>query len=161
MHHITLREVTRENWRATLRLTVHPDQQRFIADYTPIAAIALAKAYIRPDGLTWTPYAFYADTQMIGFVVLAYAANSSQHYWMYHFFIDHEHQGKGYGKAALDTFLHAIAHEHPTCQQINLTVHPDNHRAQRLYANAGFRPTGEQRDGELLYRLHISERATP
>ena len=43
MRTITLREVTRENWRATLSLAVHPEQQRFIADHTPIAAIALAK----------------------------------------------------------------------------------------------------------------------
>ncbi len=27
---LTIREVTRENWQAALRLAVHPDQQRFI-----------------------------------------------------------------------------------------------------------------------------------
>jgi diamine N-acetyltransferase len=43
---LTLREVTEENWRATLDLAVHPEQQRFITDYVPLAAIALAKAYI-------------------------------------------------------------------------------------------------------------------
>src|SRR5579872_1481542 len=59
---LTMREVTRENWRATLRLAVHPEQQRFIADTVPIAAIALAKAYNRPGGLLWLPYAFYAQS---------------------------------------------------------------------------------------------------
>ena len=39
-----------------MHLSVHPEQQRFIADHEPIAAIALAKAYIRPDGLVWLPY---------------------------------------------------------------------------------------------------------
>ncbi len=50
---ISLQEVTAANWRATLNLRVHPEQQRFIADCTPIAAIVLAKAYIRPGGLLW------------------------------------------------------------------------------------------------------------
>ncbi len=53
---LSIQEVTRENWRATLDLTVFPEQQRFIADYVPIAAIALAKAYIRPGGLVWVHF---------------------------------------------------------------------------------------------------------
>ena len=51
MKELSLKEVTRENWRATLCLAVFPEQQRYIADYVPIAAIALAKAYIRPGDL--------------------------------------------------------------------------------------------------------------
>ena len=47
MPSITLRDITRDNWRATLALTVHPEQQHFIADYTPIAAIALAEVMAR------------------------------------------------------------------------------------------------------------------
>lgn len=69
---LTMHEVTRENWREALRLSVRPEQQRFIADYAPIAAIALAKAYVRPGSLVWTPYAFYAGERMVGFAVLAY-----------------------------------------------------------------------------------------
>lgn len=48
---ISLQRVTRRNWRDTLQLRVHPDQQRFVADHAPIAAIALAKAFVRPGGL--------------------------------------------------------------------------------------------------------------
>src|SRR5947209_15647628 len=98
MEELSIREVTRENWRAALRLAVHPEQQRFIADGVPIAAIALAKAYIRPGGLVWLPYAFYRATEMIGFTELAYEPESSDNYWMFHFFIDIAYQGQGYGK---------------------------------------------------------------
>lgn len=70
MAQISLCGVSHDNWRATLGLTVHPEQQRFIADYVPIAAIALAKAYIRPGGLVWVPFAIYADQQLVGFLVL-------------------------------------------------------------------------------------------
>ena len=68
---LSLQEVTRENWRATPGLTVFPEKQKFIADQVPIAAIALAKAYIRPEGLVWIPYAYYANGEMVGFTELA------------------------------------------------------------------------------------------
>lgn len=153
MTQVTVREVTRENWRATLQLTVAPEQQRFIAEYAPIAAIALAKAYIRPGGLVWTPYAFYADTELVGFAALAYEPGSAENYWLYHFFIDQRHQGRGYGKQSLDAFIQFVKARHPQCHALQLTVHPQNQRAQHLYAQAGFRPTGEELDGELVYEL--------
>jgi hypothetical protein len=94
MADISLHEVTRDNCRDSLQLSVHPEQQRFIADYAPIAAIALAKAFVRPGGLVWAPYAIYADAEMVGFVELAYAPTSVDQYWAYHFFIDRSWQGK-------------------------------------------------------------------
>src|SRR5215469_11791820 len=137
MEGLSIREVTRENWRAALRLAVHPEQQRFIADSVPIAAIALAKAYVRPGGLLWIPFAFYADTEMIGFTELAYEAGSKENYWIFHLFIDYHYQGRGYGKEALELFLQYIRDRHLQCQSIRLTVHPENHPAQHLYTSAG------------------------
>src|SRR5258708_21231842 len=89
---ISLKEITRANWREALTLSVKPEQQRFVADYAPVAAIALAKAYIRPDGLIWVPYAIYTDAIMVGFTMLAYEPDSSDQYWIYHFFIDQRYQ---------------------------------------------------------------------
>src|SRR5215469_16155614 len=148
---LTIREVTRENWQTALRLAVHPDQQRFIAGVVPIAAIALAKAYIRPGGLLWLPYAFYAGTAMIGFTELAYAPESTDNYWIFHFFIDVTYQGKGYGKQALRLVLDFIKQQHPHCHSIHLTVHPENIAAQRLYSSAGFQSTGDNLEGEPIY----------
>ena len=68
---LSLQEVTRENWRASLELTVFPEQHRFISDYVPIAAIGLAKAYIRPGGLVWVPSVFYNNEDMIGLKAVA------------------------------------------------------------------------------------------
>jgi len=152
---LTLREVTRENWRAALQLAVHPDQQRFIADVVPIAAIALAKAYIRPRGLLWLPYAFYANTEMIGFTELAYEPESSDNYWIFHFFIDIAFQGQGYGKQALLLFLDFLKQQHSHCRSICLTVHPENVRAQRLYSSVGFQRSGDDMEGEPVYRLVV------
>ena len=155
MPSITLRDITRDNWRATLALAVHPEQQRFIADHAPIAAIMLAKAYIRPDGLVWAPYAIYADAEIVGLIALAYAPGSQEQYWIYHFFIDQAHQGRAYGRRALQALIELLRDAYPACRQIQLTVHPANLPAQRLYAGAGFQPTGEIIDGEPVYRLEL------
>lgn len=155
MDEFSLREITRDNWRSTLNLTVLPEQQRFIADYVPIAAIALAKAYIRPDGLLWVPYAFYAQIDMVGFIELAYEPESAENYWLFHFFIDRHYQGQGYGKQALQLFIQFIKDHHLQCQSLQLTVHPENHHAQHFYTSAGFRPTGAKLDGEPVYRLEL------
>jgi diamine N-acetyltransferase len=152
---VSLQAVTAENWRATLALGVPPAQQRFVADHAPIAAIALAKAYVRPGGLVWEPYAICAQGQAVGLVLLAYAPGSADQYWIYHFFIDQHAQGRGYGRAALRALETLVRSHHPACERIQLQVHPDNRRAQRLYAHAGFAPTGTTIDGEPVYALAI------
>ena len=156
MEWTSIREVTRENWRTALDLAVSPEQQRFVSNYTPIAAIALAKAYIRPGGLVWTPYAFYADEEMVGFAALAYEPGSAENFWLRHFFIDQRFQAHGYGRKALQSFITHVAALHPACRAMQLTVHPENERARRLYVAAGFRPTGAERDCEPVYRLDLA-----
>lgn len=153
MDELRLREVTRENWRETLELTVRPEQQRFTSDYTPTAAIALAKAYIRPGGATWMPYAIYAGSTMVGFLALAYEPDTTDQYWLFHFFIDQRYQGRGYGRASLSRFIEMVRREHPQCQMLQLVVHPENASAQRLYTTTGFQPTGAERWGEPVYQL--------
>lgn len=182
METVSLRPVTAQNWQVALRLGVRPEQQRFVAGYTPIALLGLAKAYVRPGGVTWEPYALYAratDTAsgesagesagetphksvgeitigtMVGFVELAYEPDSTDEYWVFHFFIDERFQGRGYARAALSRLIAHVRREHPNCQALQLVVHPDNARAQRLYTGAGFRPTGAERWGEPVYRLAL------
>lgn len=152
---LTLRPVTRENWQAALELTVRPDQQHFVADYAPIAAVALAKAYVHVAGATWAPYAIYADAGMVGFLTLAYGPDSTDHVWLFHFFIDQRFQGRGYGTAVLAQLVALIKREYPQCHTLRLTVHPQNDPAQRLYAAAGFHPTGAERWGEHEYQLAL------
>jgi len=154
---LTLREVTRENWRDALRLAVNAEQQRFIAEYTPIAAIALAKAYVRVGGLDWTPYAFYASEAMVGFAALAYEPGGADNYWLYHFFIDRAMQGQGYGTAALQQIVTLVRAHHPNAQALQVSVHPENVVAQRMYQRVGFQPTGAEQDGELVYALRLRD----
>lgn len=155
MSKIAIGEITGKNWREALCLAVHPEQQRFVADVAPIAAIVLAKAYVRPGGLVWQPLAFFTDGVMIGVVALAYTPMSADDYWVYHFFIDRAVQGRGHGKRAMRQLIEKIAREHPRCRRLRLTVHPENSRAQALYTGLGFQSTDEEVHGEPVYGLTV------
>lgn len=150
---IRLQPVTEDNWRDTLKLAVHPTQQRFVADTQPIAAIALAKAYIRPLGMTWQPFAIYNGQQMIGFIELALKTGRFADCWIFHFFIDQHSQGRGYGKTAMQAVITMTKEKYRECRGLCLVVHPENLAAQRLYQQIGFIATGEERWGEPVYRL--------
>lgn len=158
MDAITLRPVTTRNWGEALRLGVSPEQQRFLADHTPVVALALAKAYVHLGGATWEPHLLYAGETMVGFVALAYEPETPDQYWVFHFFIDTRYQGQGYGRAALDRFIARVREDHPSAQVLQLVVHPENTRAQHLYTSAGFRPTGDERWGEPVYQLPLHQR---
>lgn len=118
-------------------------------------ALGLAKAYVRPGGLIWIPYAIYSDGEMIGFTMLVHAAESPEAVWIYHFFIDHRYQGKGHGRSTLYELIAMIMDKYQNCNQVRLSVHPDNHRSQRLYTDLGFQSTGEEQDGEPVYCLRL------
>lgn len=155
MSRISFQPITEANWRATLTLAVRPDQHRFVADAVPIAAIVLSKAFIRPGGKIWQPYAIYADGALIGILALAFTHGSHNDYWIYHFFIDQRYQGRGYGGRSLQAFLQLVGEQHPACRALQLTVHPENHLAQRLYVHAGFAPSGVELAGEPIYRYQM------
>lgn len=154
---VSWRQVTAENWREALTLTVHRDQQRFVAEYQPVAAIALAKAYVRLGGATWTPYAAYEADRMVGFAQLACWPDAPEECWIFHFFIDQHWQGRGYGRAALEHLIELVRRDVAVCKALLLVVHPENERAQRLYVGAGFRITGAERYGEPVYELRLRQ----
>jgi diamine N-acetyltransferase len=157
MTNVTLKQITRDNWREAIALSVHPDQERFVAGMSPPVALALAKAYVRPSGMPVVPFAIYADERMVGFWSLTYEPGSADNYWINHFLIDRRYQGRGYGKAALAAIVAMLNDQHPLCRSVGLTVHPDNHVAQRLYQSFGFVDTQEIVYGELFYRLALGD----
>ncbi len=151
MAKITLKEVTKENWLEAIKLAVHPEQERFV----PSVAISLAKAYIKPEGETVTPYAIYAEGKMVGFFTYTYTPESADNYWIGGFLIDRALQGQGYGKTAMRDIMEQIPKLFPKCRKVGLTVHPDNHPAQKLYKGFGFKDTGRIYEGEIVYRLEL------
>ena len=68
----SIEPVTRENWRSTLPLEVAPDQQRFVAHYSPISLVILAKAHVGALGKHWVPLLIRRDGEPAGMVAVAY-----------------------------------------------------------------------------------------
>lgn len=148
MGEVSLAGIDESNWRATLQVSVRAEQLRFVADHQPVALVVLAKSYVRPGGRRWTPLAILADG--LGVVGVAALADRDGVCELFHLAVDHRHQRRGLGRQALGLLLdHAV--QVLGCRRVELTVHPENRPAQRLYAAAGFRPTGGRRHGEPVW----------
>jgi diamine N-acetyltransferase len=145
---ISLLPIDQSNWRDTLDVVVTDDQLRFLADHQPVVLVMLAKAYLALGDKRWTPLAIVDDDRgLVGVVALADRAGTCE---MLHLAIDRHHQHQGFGTRALAEIV-AFAREALGCAHLELTVHPENTAAQRLYAGGGFSPTGSQRHGEPVW----------
>jgi len=151
---VTLTPVTRENWLEALALQVKQEQSNFV----PTAAVSLAKVHIKPDGdeVEYVPFAIYHEETMVGFMMHAFEENTTDMYWINGFFIDSRYQGKGYGKAALQSMIGYIRSRFAQCKEIRLTVYPNNVNAYHLYRSAGFVETGERMGDELILRMPVA-----
>lgn len=153
MSQVILKKITSENWREAIELSVSVEQQRFVASVTPPAAIALAKAYIRPDGRIVEPYGVYKQNQMVGFFNLHYTPASKEDYWLFHFFIDQRFQRKGIGAETINALINFIKEIHPNCHRIRLTVHPENDAGLKFYTKLGFTSENILTYGEPTYSI--------
>ncbi|WP_212981125.1 GNAT family N-acetyltransferase [Paenibacillus azoreducens] len=149
---IKLTPATRENWKDSLELQVQVHQTH----YVPSVAVSLAKVHIRPDGdeYEYLPFCIYNDeNNLVGFVMLTLDETTTWSYWMNGFMIDQNYQGKGYGKAAIDSVIRYIKENYSHSECLNLTVCADNIAARKLYEKLGFTETGDVYDDEVVYRL--------
>lgn len=147
--------IDQHNWRAALAVKVTPDQLRYVAGYQPVALVILAKAYVRLGDLDWEPLAVVAGTSVLGVVALAHA---STHTELLHLAVDVSKQAQGVGSAAVELLLAHVAETRPGAENVRLSVHPENERAQRLYRSRGFSPNGAVRDGEPIWSLDLKRK---
>jgi diamine N-acetyltransferase len=144
---ITFRPVTRENLSAVIELTVTPEQEEFVSPNL----YSLAETYVEP---TWTPLAIYAGDALVGFAMFG-RDDETGRWWIMRYMIDVQHQGKGYGTAALPGLIDQIVERHG-CSELFLGYEPNNEVASRLYARMGFAPTGEVVGNEIIARLDLA-----
>ncbi len=144
---ITLREITKENIRAILRLAVHRDQERYVATN----GNSIAEAHVEPHA--WFR-AIYADETPIGFILM-YIHVEEGEYYIWRYMIDVRHQAKGYGKAALRLIIDYLHNTYPQAEAITLSHVPENKSAAALYTGLGFVHTGEIDAGEQVMRLTL------
>ena len=75
-----------------------------------------------------------------------------KYYELCRFMIDRKYQGKGYGKEALQLIINDMKNEFH-CNEIYLSVDPENVKAKHIYQQFGFYSTGKVVDEEEVYKL--------
>jgi len=140
---VTLREVTAETVRAICDLQVRPEQQAFVASN----AVSIAQAYFDPKA--WFR-AIYAGEDPVGFVMLSLDEKTPE-YCIWRFMIDARHQGRGYGRAALELAIDHLRGR-PGATEVLLSYVPAPGGPEAFYRQAGFQPTGQVVEGEVVMK---------
>jgi diamine N-acetyltransferase len=150
---VHLERLTRDNWQQVITLDIADDQRRFLE--TPSVLYGVAEVQFHP---TYMPYAVYDGDTVIGFAVYGYLPEDRMKWWIPLFLIDHRYQGKGYGRAAMQTIITSIRQAAPDCREIALSYKPDNTVAERLYLSLGFEKTDEiDERGQVTARLYVRQ----
>lgn len=143
---VTLREVTADTLRAVCKLEVAPEQQGFVAPN----AFSIAEASFEPKA--WFR-AVYAGEEPVGFVMLE-LDDEQDTYFLWRFMIDHRHQGRGHGRAALDLVVEHVRAR--GARQLFSSYVPGDAGPGAFYERYGFVETGEMDEDERVIRLDLA-----
>lgn len=142
---ITLQPITRDNFHLVIDLKVGDGQETFVAPNL----YSIAEAQVSPG---FVPLAIYEDETLVGFLMYGPDPDAPGDYWIIRLMIDQDHQGRGYGRAAMQQAIGRIKAE-PEVRRILTSYVPDNAGAARLYASLGFADTGLIEEGEVVVLL--------
>ena len=141
---VELREVTRDTVRAVCKLDAG-DGGRQVAPN----AISIAEAYFSSEA--WFR-AIHAGEQLVGFLMLYDPTLSESpeenEFFLWRLMIDREHQGKGYGRDAVERLVEHVR-TRPGAQRLLVSHVKQAERLARFYTALGFRYTGREDGGEL------------
>ncbi|MDH3190154.1 MAG: GNAT family N-acetyltransferase [Acidimicrobiia bacterium] len=146
---VTLQPITEDNVGAVYELKVRPDQEQFVAPNPWSMAQALAECEI-----AW-PRAILADDQVVGFLMLEIDPNEEdgRNFWLWRLMVDANHQGKGFGRAALSLAVDELRHR--GAEELYTSWVPGDGSPEPFYLEFGFEPTGEMDQDEIVARLGI------
>ena len=152
---ISLRRITRRNYREITKLEVKPEQRFLIASN----AVSMADAYFYKEA--WMR-AIYLGKIPIGFVMLgdnALKYKIIKHFkpflYIWRFMIADKHQDRGYGQEAMQKVTKHVKSKYNAKQLIVYTL-PENKKALEFYKRLGFEPTGNKlKVGDLELRLNL------
>lgn len=150
---LRLEPVTQQNVRAACLLKLRADQDDLVA---PVAW-SLADAYTMPD-IAW-PRLIYDGDQLVGFIMAAFAPgheNPLFHSYLWRLNIGAGHQGKGYGRFAVEELCQeAMRRGH---HRLTVSYHAGQHGPEAFYRRLGFHSTGEFNEGETVAERFLAAR---
>jgi diamine N-acetyltransferase len=150
---VILEPIDRDNFKHLFRMQLRPEQTTFV---TP-PRWTLARCYVKlfGDKFEHLPHLIRAGDDVVGYATTVCDPKSGHNYWIDDIMIAAEHQGKGYGRAAMLAVLKMIVARYPKCRAVKLTCFRTNTNAAALYVSLGFEPTGDvdEEFGEPNYKL--------
>ncbi|WP_083679617.1 GNAT family N-acetyltransferase [Paenibacillus amylolyticus] len=145
---VTLQPITKENELDCIHLKPREDQLDLVASNADSLMHATKEITSKPCGIL-------AEDQMVGFILFDNEIYNDGYYWILRFMIDEKHQGKGYGKLAIQEVIRMLQ-ERSDCQQIRVSHVPHNIAANALYKRCGFQDTGEFEDnGDIILSYQV------
>lgn len=141
---VHLVEVTKDTVRAVCKLDAGDGGQQVAPN-----AFSIAQAYFAPEA--WFR-AIHDGDALVGFLMLydptLAAAPVEKEFMLWRLMIDARHQGRGYGRAAVERLC-----EHVRTRPGGDTLYVSHVKGveplARFYASLGFAYTGDEEDGEL------------
>ncbi|KAF9941314.1 hypothetical protein BGZ67_005365 [Mortierella alpina] len=140
---ITLREITKENWRAITDLKVAASQANIVTTNLK----SLCESHYSEDA--WAR-GIYADDTPVGFLMMSLWAPDDW-YAVWRFMIDEKYQGLGYGRKTMLLAIAYVKETYPDAKQIRLmSIGPEGRKdvsakdsPYNFYVGLGFKPEGE------------------
>ncbi len=144
---ITLREINKDNWETVAKLSVHDEQKHFVAPnwYSMLEVIFLDSKMVSRG--------IYNDEELIGYAMIGQHPDDDV-IFINRFMVDKAHQGKGYGRAAMEIIIESLTQQYQP-EYIDITFEPENMVARKLYESFGFVNTGELEEDEMVFRLPL------
>jgi GNAT superfamily N-acetyltransferase len=151
---ITLREISDENEPAVRALRTTAAQERFVST----VEYSLREAERNPQDNPWCR-AIHVGEQPVGFVMVAWdivPAPPDRHgpFFLWKLLIDHQHQGKGYGREAVEQVIALVRAD--GAEELLTSCVDGEGSPLGFYTRLGFVPRGDlDPDGEIMLRLVV------
>jgi len=151
---VELVEITGDNRNEVARLATSRSQHRFVAPVDQSYADALIPDP-EPPGEVPVPWlrAVAADGDLVGFVMLAEATETSPDPFLWRLLIDRWHQGRGIGAQVIGYLTDRLRAEGH--RRLLVGWNPGRGGPERFYVRLGFVPTGEVIDGEVFAAVEL------
>jgi diamine N-acetyltransferase len=139
---ITLREITAENLKSVLALSVSEDQRKL---FPRSNAYSIAEGHYPADDDPVWMRAIYAGETPVGFLMTSEAPDQGE-YFLWRLMIDARYQGNGYGSQAVARLIERL--QKSPGARVLLTSHMKGEGdAGPFYRKLGFVYTGQSVDG--------------
>ncbi|MBN1646385.1 MAG: GNAT family N-acetyltransferase [Spirochaetales bacterium] len=143
---LELKELDHSSFYPVTLLEVSEKQKECVASN----AFSMAQANFHSDA--WFRGIFVND-EAVGFVMLK-LDHDKPDYYLWRLMIDRNHQGKGYGKLALDKIVEFLG-QFPEAKVLRSSVDMGEASPLNFYLNYGFKETDEWDNGEKVIRLKL------